>query len=85
MSPNQLADEVAETVALAQSRIKGIGADQYHDAETGQQRFETMDIDGLFSYAEEELLDQINYAVMLRIRLRRLRSAVDAAATSGVD
>lgn len=76
MKPVELADEVAETVALAQSRIKGIGADQYHDAETGQQRFETMALDDLFVYAEEELLDQINYAVMLRIRLRRLRQAI---------
>jgi hypothetical protein len=77
MTPDELAAEVAETVALAQSRINGIGADQYHDAETGQQRFETMNLDDLFVFAEEELLDQINYAVMLRIRLRRLQGAIE--------
>jgi hypothetical protein len=37
-----------------------------------------MPLDALFVFAEEELLDQINYAVMLRIRLRRVRTQVDA-------
>lgn len=78
MTPTELANDVAETVALAQSRIKGVGASQYLDAQTGNQRFETMALDALFVYAEEELLDQINYAVMLRIRLLRLREAITA-------
>lgn len=38
-----------------------------------------MDLDGLFEYAEEELRDYVVYAVMLRIRLRRLRSVLDTA------
>jgi hypothetical protein len=78
MTPQQLADEVAATVRLAQSRVLGIGRDQYHDAATGRQKFEDMSLDALLEYAEEEALDLINYAVMARIRHARVRHAIAA-------
>jgi hypothetical protein len=78
MTPQELAGEVAETVALAQSRITGIGADQYHEVATGRQKFEDMPLDALIEYAEEEALDLINYAVMARIRYARVRTAIAA-------
>jgi hypothetical protein len=78
MTPQELAGEVAETVALAQSRITGIGADQYHEVATGRQKFEDMPLDALIEYAEEEALDLINYAVMARIRYARVRQAIAA-------
>lgn len=72
MTPKELASECQSFIAKATARITGIGADQYH-VEGQPQRFETMPLDGLFEYAEEELLDLANYAAMLNIRMRRLR------------
>jgi hypothetical protein len=76
MTPDQLADEVDYQIERCVKRIEGIGADQY--AQEEDQKFETMDLDDLFEYANEELDDIINYAVMLRIRLDRLRQAAKA-------
>lgn len=76
MTPSELAAEVAETVALAQGRITGIGADQYHDAATGRQLFEDLPLPELLRFAEEEALDLVNYAVMARIRYARLRAVL---------
>ena len=53
----------------AAARILGVGDEQYSEGEA--QKFETMSLDELFQYLDEELLDQINYAVMLQIRLQR--------------
>lgn len=79
MSPSKLADvvevEVAKTVALVRERLAGVGADQYYDAATDTQKFETMDLDALMQYCEEEALDVVAYGVMLRIRFARLRLA----------
>lgn len=58
-------DEIAEQAA---GRILGVGRDQYEEDEDTQ-KFETMDLDNLFQYLDEELLDQINYGAMLRIRV----------------
>lgn len=77
MSSDELAQECAEFIAECVSRIKGVGKDQYDDG--GHQKFETMDLDDLFEYAEEELRDIANYAAFLVIRLRRIRSALNAA------
>jgi hypothetical protein len=61
-------------VKKAQSRILGVGHEQY--AQQERQKFESVSIDDLLELSEEELLDQINYAVMGIIRLRRLRFAL---------
>lgn len=92
MNSQELADEVGniaynanvlagleasgqQIIRDAQARILGIGAEQY--AQNDQQKFETMTLDGLLVYFEEELLDQINYAVMNIIRIRRMRAVFD--------
>lgn len=71
MNSAQLAHEVEEVVKEAQARIIGVGQEQY--AEGDQQKFEIMPFEDLLVYFEEELLDQINYAVMNLIRVRRLK------------
>ena len=75
MTPTELAAEVEAVITECRDRVEGVGAQQYYQ-EGQPQKFETMDLDGLFEYAEEELRDLVVYAVMLRIRLRRLREAV---------
>lgn len=70
MSSEELAGAVADVVVDATARIKGVGNAQY--SEPGFQKFEAMPLMELFEYADEELLDLINYIVMLRIRLIRI-------------
>ena len=69
---------VDEIVTKAQDRILGPGHEQYAgiDAEgNAVQGFETMDLDDLITFIEEEALDLINYGVMLAIRIDRVRQA----------
>jgi hypothetical protein len=70
-----LKEEIAAIVAEAQSRVNGAGGTEYGTDETVQ-KFESMDLDDLFDYFVEELLDQINYAVMNIIRVRALKTEV---------
>lgn len=79
MTSEQLAEKVSEIVKEAQTRVLGIGREQYEEG--GTQKFETMPLPRLLDYFEEELLDQINYSVMNIIRLRRFREALHHAAT----
>jgi len=74
MKSQELANEVEKIVTAAQKRITGVGAEQY--AFGDMQKFETMTIDGLLEYMEEELLDQINYSVMNLLRISWLREAL---------
>lgn len=68
MSPEELANEVEAVIRECRERVEGVGALQYWTP--GQpQKFESMDLDALFEYAEEELRDYVVYSVMLRIRL----------------
>jgi hypothetical protein len=76
MSPQQLGEEIERFIADCVQRVAGIGRDQYYNAETNTQRFETMPLDDLFEYYEEELRDIVNYATMAHIRLKRLREAL---------
>lgn len=64
MTPQDLADEVS-------ARVLGVGAEQYSQGDT--QKFELMPVDELFRWANEELQDIIVYAVMLQLRLERVR------------
>lgn len=77
MSSDDLAEEIAEFIAECAGRIKGVGKDQYEEG--GHQKFEEMELDDLFEYAEEELRDICNYAAFLVIRLRRIRAALNEA------
>lgn len=74
LTSEQLAEYVADAVVDAASRIKGVGKEQY--SEGSYQKFEAMPLIELFEYADEELLDLVNYAIMLRIRLIRLAAAL---------
>lgn len=76
MTPEALAKEIKETVKLAQGRIVGVGRRDYYDEATQTQKFESMPLDDLLAYAEEEMLDHIAYATMSRIRFARLRAAL---------
>ena len=69
MNSNELSEAIADIVSNAQARIIGIGEQNYGGPE---QHFEMVPMLELYGYAEEELLDLINYSVMIIIRLRRL-------------
>lgn len=74
MRSEDLAVEVETFIKAAQSRVMGIGDEQYSSGEV--QKFEGMPIGGLFDWAEEELQDVANYACMLAIRLRMVRATL---------
>jgi hypothetical protein len=67
-------EAILEITNAAKARIKGVGAEQY--AGPTNQKFERLSMVELFTYMEEELLDQINYSVMNLIRIHRLQEAV---------
>lgn len=75
MTPQELADEVTQMIEECRERVTGVGATQYYE-QGKPQKFETMALDDLLEYAEEELRDLVVYAVMARIRFRRLRDAL---------
>lgn len=72
MISDQLADRVDAVVKEAQARILGPGAAQYETA-PDRQMFEDDTLDNLITAMQEEVLDQINYAVMLWIKLDAVR------------
>lgn len=74
MKSNELSALVQQVVEVAQSRITGVGKQQYE--EQGNQKFESMSIPDLLEYMEEELLDQINYAVMNYLRIHNMKLEV---------
>lgn len=73
MTTDELAQEVESFIVHAVTRVREPG-EQYSHGDT--QNFETLEIDKVFEWAEEELIDIVNYAVMLTIRLRRLRAEI---------
>ncbi|WP_018687026.1 hypothetical protein [Actinokineospora enzanensis] len=72
LSSDDLARLVTDTVNLANNRVIGVGNAQY--ARGGEQRFERLTIDELFTMLDEELLDGIVYLVMLRHQLNGKRA-----------
>lgn len=77
MTSEELAAEVTGLAEIAASRVLGVGDKQYSVGD--KQKFEGYTIDRLFGEAEDELADIVSYAAMLRVRLRRLREAVNQA------
>jgi hypothetical protein len=73
---NGITDEEAWVIEQAQSRILGVGNEQYSEGD--KQKFETMPLPKLAQYCEEEALDLVNYGVMLTIRVRRLEATINA-------
>ncbi|MDL5204934.1 MULTISPECIES: hypothetical protein [unclassified Streptomyces] len=74
MTSDELADEVGHFIRQCRGRILGIGAEQYEEPEG--QKFETMPLVELVTYAREEAQDLAVYAAMLDIRLKRLEDAL---------
>lgn len=74
MTSDELASEVAHFIAECAARVKGVGKDQYNVGT--HQKFEELELDELFEYAEEELRDICNYTTFLAIRIRRIRAAL---------
>ncbi|MEV7589705.1 hypothetical protein AB0O42_05470 [Streptomyces sp. NPDC089922] len=75
MTSKQLADEVGHFIRKCRGRILGIGAEQYEGPD-GRQKFETMPLVELVTYAREEAQDLAVYAAMLDIRLKKLEDAL---------
>ncbi|MCG5459603.1 hypothetical protein PSH03_005386 [Micromonospora sp. PSH03] len=76
VSPDQLAEYVGAFISAAQSRVRGVGAEQYSTSEG--QRFEGMTIPELIVMAREEAQDLAVYAAMVDIRLARMGEAFEA-------
>lgn len=74
MTSEELAVEIEAFVIHAITRVRGTGDDQYSEGDV--QNFEGLNLDDLFLWAEEELVDTVNYSVMLAIRLRRLQKEI---------
>lgn len=84
MNVNQMLRLHASFCEECAKRISGVGAQQYYDAATGQQQFETMPLGELFEYAREELYDLANYAFMLLKRVDQLEEWVNGGQAQGV-
>lgn len=77
MTSEELAAEVEAAIRRTAARVMGPGNEQYSSGE--QQLFETLPLEELLTYAQEELDDVIVYAVMQSIRFRRLGLVIEAA------
>lgn len=63
------AEEREAFVAAAGERTSlNDGGRKYYDNATDTMKFETMELDALYEYVEEEILDTANYAWMLHVR-----------------
>jgi hypothetical protein len=76
VTSQELADEVTQAITSCRARVLGVGAEQYDDG-SGTQKFETLPMAELERWMEEEVDDMIVYAVMLRIRLRRMMAVLE--------
>ena len=81
MNSQQLADEVQALADGAKSRILSVGDEQYSFGDT--QKFESLPLEELFDWMEEELQDVVSYATMLSIRVRRVRSLLQSVGLVG--
>lgn len=81
MTSQQLADYVQQFITAAQSRVTGVGHDQYgRSGPDGKPRqlFEDMTPGQILRMAREEAQDLAVYAAMLDIRLARIGEALNA-------
>lgn len=74
MTPEDLARGFSDFMGQCTGRILTVGAEQYSEGE--KQKFETMPLPELVTYAREEAQDLAVYAAMLDIRLARLEALV---------
>lgn len=80
MTSDELAQEVADFIGGACSRVMGSGQAQYET--NGKQKFESMSLDELVDWTVEELQDVAVYAAMLAIRIRTAQQLVENRVTS---
>lgn len=73
----ELEDHASDFYKFTLSRLTGVGAEQYHNG--AYWKFEEMSVEELVEYAEEEVMDLGNYAMMLYVRIQRIRAALDHA------
>jgi hypothetical protein len=84
MTREELAAHAAKTIALAQSRFLGVGADQYQISED-EQSFERSSIPTMLRGLREELIDTMNYITMLDILIQRRLVALGEPVETGED
>jgi hypothetical protein len=75
MTSEELSAAIAHTISNVQSRIVGIGKEQYDLGAV--QKIELVPIDTVLDMAIEELDDLLAYIAIARIRTSRLRSRVN--------
>jgi hypothetical protein len=75
VTSEELAAAVEACIRRTAQRILGPGREQYEV--DGMQHFESMPLEELLAWAQEELDDFVIYAVMQSIRFRRLGLVVD--------
>lgn len=66
----KISNREQDTIDEARSRIMGVGRDQYEDSDTVQ-KFEQRSIIDILGELRAEIIDQINWAVMLDIRIQQ--------------
>ncbi|MEQ4716121.1 hypothetical protein [Nonomuraea sp. B19D2] len=71
ITSDQLAEAVEDAIRSAKRRVIGVGKEQYDQGDT--QHFEGMTLAQLLDWAGEEAQDLIVYAVMLDIRIKRVK------------
>jgi len=75
MTSQELADAIGDTIKSLESRIIGIGADQYDFGDT--QKIELKTLPEVAQDALEEIDDLLVYLAFLRISINRLKSTID--------
>ena len=75
MTSEQLAKAIGETIQSLESRIIGIGADQYDSGDI--QKIEMKTLPEVAQDALEEIDDLLVYLAFLRISINRLKSTID--------
>lgn len=75
-------DALAETAAACVERFRGVGAEQYQ-INPNLQRFETEDPLKLLVGMREEVIDLINYGIMVDIQMQKVIDAVGTALILG--
>jgi hypothetical protein len=75
MTSEELSAAIAHTISNVQSRIVGIGKEQYDLGAV--QKIELVPIETVLDMAIEELDDLLAYIAIARIRTSRLRSRVN--------
>ena len=82
MTSEELAAEVASTIAACSRRLMGEGRSQY-EISPDAQAFERMSPERILREAMEEAEDLICYGVMFRIRTQRVLDALEKESADG--